>query len=630
MTHRPEIDGLRAIAVLAVIFFHARLGVVPGGFLGVDVFFVISGYLITQVLVNDLGGTFANLVQFYERRVRRIVPVFFVVVMCAVAAAWWILPTRQMLDFGRSVAAASVFGSNILFWRSSGYFDLGAEERPLLHTWSLGVEEQFYVLFPVLLCWLLRYDRRRARLVIFAVLTASFVLALTQWQDRASATFYLLPTRAWELLAGASVALLPPVCANVIEVRTREWTCILALIVLCGALLANVPQPGVPPWWQLVPVGATALLLALVPSGGLVARLLGSRLLVSIGLVSYSAYLWHHPLFDFARMFSLRPLGHGVSAGLIVLTFALSAVSWRYIEKPTRRRNFGTTRAVYVYGGLASLILVVCGLVLSQPGSVNDARLSDRVRAEELAIQAQVESRQRSILSGTCSFNGQYGLHKVFANYIAAWDCWGAGSPRRVVVGDSHAADIAVALRSQGMEVGQMTGAGCSLVPSLMSTDCRRQFDLVRRGAAGQGVNTLILANRYDPVELTDAARSEMADYWSLPGVELWLFTGLPELPDLTLLRPRALVLGLHLDSIRPNPADSLPSEVFFDELSRVLPSARVFNTRSLFCAIDPGHRCAWRASGQDFLIDGHHFTVAGAALFGRQIVEVLRAEVSN
>jgi peptidoglycan/LPS O-acetylase OafA/YrhL len=622
MRHRPEIDGLRGIAVIAVVLFHARVTAVPGGYLGVDIFFVISGYLITTILVEEVATGRMSLARFYERRVRRIAPALGLVAFASLVPAWWLMPTQQMQDFGRSLVSVAVFAANLNFWRSSGYFDLSAEERPLLHTWSLGVEEQFYLLYPLLLLWAWRRGMGWTRAAVILGLAASFALTLAVWRTHAAANFYLLPTRAWELLAGATVALLPPRAVERLAPWARECLSLAALALVLSAVLTVDPRNAVSPWSQALPVVACALLIAVVPVNGPAATILGLRPLVGVGLISYSVYLWHHPILDFMRMSQLGALSSTQVALSIATTFVLSAATWRWVEQPVRRALFGTRRVVLLYVGLGSLLLAATGLLLAAPGPLQRWRVGDSVHAEEAAVQALVESRVLALRSGICHFNGR-GPNVAFDDFLAAWDCWGSPAPRRLVVGDSHAADVAVALRSVGLDVGQMTGAGCSLVPALMSGPCRRQFDHVRAQARAQGIQMLVLANQYAPTELTEESLDAMAVYWALPGVELWLVTHLPEFPNLTLLRPRALMLGqvLNSETLHADETVSATSEEGAARLAENWPQLHVLNARQLFCGIDPAVGCTWRAKGQDLLVDGHHFTVTGAAEFGRQLV---------
>ncbi len=206
MQHRPEIDGLRALAVVPVIFFHAGIEAFSGGFVGVDIFFVISGFLITTILVGDLERGDFSIGRFYERRIRRILPALFFVVACITPVAVALMIPMQLEDFARSALAVVFFVSNILFWRETGYFAPAAEEQPLLHTWSLSVEEQFYVLFPLALAALWRFGRQRTTLVFAAIAVVSLAASEVGWRVAPTGNFYLLPTRAWELLAGSLCA----------------------------------------------------------------------------------------------------------------------------------------------------------------------------------------------------------------------------------------------------------------------------------------------------------------------------------------------------------------------------------------------------------------------------------------
>lgn len=257
MKYRAEIDGLRALAVLPVILFHAGFELFNGGFVGVDVFFVISGYLITTILIEDIENKQFSIVNFYERRVRRILPALLFVMLCCIPFAWvWMLPA-QMKDFSQSLVAVSLFISNILFWRESGYFEIAIENKPLLHTWSLSVEEQFYVLFPIFLffAWRLGKSRVFRMIIIFAAI--SLALSEWGWRNSAAANFYLAPTRAWELFAGSMAAF-------IVQRRGVEKNNLLALLGLAAIIFSvfaydeATPFPSV---YALVPVLGVVLLV---------------------------------------------------------------------------------------------------------------------------------------------------------------------------------------------------------------------------------------------------------------------------------------------------------------------------------------------------------------------------------
>ena len=341
MRYRPEIDGLRSIAVVPVILFHAGFGAFSGGYIGVDVFFVVSGYLITSILLDELQEGRFSILGFYERRARRILPALFLVLAVSSALALVWSPPTLLRDFAKSVVAVVVFASNILFWRQAGYFDAAAAFKPLLHTWSLAVEEQYYLVFPLFLALAWRLGRQAVFSVIVALALAS--LLLSQWASAAmpSANFYLAPTRAWELFAGS-------ICAFLSHGAPQRRSQVLSALGLAAILVpiflfdAGTPFPG---FWALAPVGGAVLVILYAAPGTAVARLLSTRPFVAIGLISYSAYLWHQPLFAFARIRALEPPGAWAMAALALLSLVLAAATWVLVEQPVRRRKVLARRA---------------------------------------------------------------------------------------------------------------------------------------------------------------------------------------------------------------------------------------------------------------------------------------------
>ena len=357
MRYRAEIDGLRAVAVVPVILFHAGLGPFDGGYIGVDVFFVLSGYLITSLLIGDLAQGRFSLLQFYERRARRILPALFVVILCTLPFAWaWMLP-GQLADFAQSLVAVSLFVSNIHFWQEIGYFAQDAHLKPLLHTWSLAVEEQYYLVFPMVLALLWRLGRSRVVWVLAALALLSLLAAEWGWRNRPNANFYLAPTRAWELLAGSLAAF--AVTARGVRSLNAPALAGLALVIVPVFLFDNsVPFPSL---YTLVPVAGTILLILFGGPGTWAHRMLSHPAPVALGLISYSAYLWHQPLFAFARLRSLHDPSPALMAGLCLATFGLAALTWRFVEQPfrgTRPRALPTRGAVFTaaLSGLAACI----------------------------------------------------------------------------------------------------------------------------------------------------------------------------------------------------------------------------------------------------------------------------------
>jgi peptidoglycan/LPS O-acetylase OafA/YrhL len=333
-----------------------------GGYIGVDVFFVISGYLIAGILLNDLSRGRFSFIKFYERRARRILPALFLVMVVTIPFAWlWMLP-RSFKDFSQSIVAITVFLSNIFFCRESGYFAEPNELKPLLHTWSLAVEEQFYVLFPLLLliCW--RYFRQRLTLVMLIGIALSFVTASwSSWMYQ-TADFYLSPTRGWELLVGC-------VLAKLEHEHGREshpmLNSTLPLVGLFGIALAvvlfgpNTPHPGIP---TALPVLGTAAFIWFGGGPDIASRVLSSRIIVGIGLISYSLYLWHQPVFAFARIYSLNAPTASTYVALIVVCLALSFLTFKLVEKPFRDRARVSSTAVWTAAALTGSLLLTFGL----------------------------------------------------------------------------------------------------------------------------------------------------------------------------------------------------------------------------------------------------------------------------
>jgi len=362
LKYRSDIDGLRAVAVLGVVLFHADLGF-PGGYVGVDVFFVISGFLITSLLLKDLRAGSFSLLDFWERRARRILPALTVLVVAVLGAGWFLLLPRDYETLAKQIIALSLFSSNIKFWLESGYFDIVAEEKPLLHTWSLSLEEQFYLLIPLLLMILFRWRKERWVMPVLAVgSVASFVLSIYGSHQFPTPTFYLLPTRAWELAAGALLAYAP-------SPRSRKARAVAGWIGLaCIVIPYFLYTPGLrfPGLSALPPVAGAALLIwAGLRSGDeklpLPSRVLAFRPLVWIGLLSYSLYLWHWPLFAFQKYLGFHSTSWGIQLGLVSVSFLLAWLSLRFVERPFRSKGFVRDRsAVFmISAGVISMAMLV-------------------------------------------------------------------------------------------------------------------------------------------------------------------------------------------------------------------------------------------------------------------------------
>ncbi|WP_195822467.1 acyltransferase family protein [Roseobacter sp. MH60115] len=355
MKYRPEIDGLRMVAVLPVILFHAGFTFFSGGFVGVDVFFVISGYLITTILITELEAGRFSILRFYERRARRILPALFTVMLCCLPFAWlWMFPAAQK-DFAQSLVAVVFFASNFLFWKETDYFATAAEEKPLLHTWSLAVEEQYYLLFPLFLILFWRFGRHRVFWIIAALAAISLLLSEWSWRTRPAANFYLAHTRAWELLAGSLCAFL----AAKRGVRGSNLLSAAGLGLIVFAIVSYDETTPFPSFYAVVPVLGAVLIVLFADQRTWVARGLSLKICTGIGLISYSAYLWHQPLFAFARIRSLEEPGEGLMLSLAFAALALAYLTWRFIEKPFRRSPVPALPSQGILFGVSGMVATV-------------------------------------------------------------------------------------------------------------------------------------------------------------------------------------------------------------------------------------------------------------------------------
>jgi len=446
--YRADIDGLRAIAVTSVVLCHARLGL-PGGYVGVDVFYVISGYLITSLLVAGIDRGEFTFSGFWERRLRRILPALLVMVITTVLASRLVLLPEDVAALGKSVAALAVLISNVQFWRETGYFEATADEKPLLHTWSLAIEEQFYLLLPVFLFFALRSRRRRGAFPTLAALAlGSFVLSVLATPRNPATSFYLLPTRAWELLAGSMLARFGSVASPRFAVaRSAAATSgLVAILAPCFLYDSSTPFPGLA---ALPPVAGAALLIwsGDTTKPGWVHRVLGSPPMVAIGLVSYSFYLWHWPLFAIANYVALQPLSVGIRIALALASLALAYASWRLIETPVRRHEvLASSRLFLATCAVAITATLGVGLFLWRATDLDPAPLASSPVPHVREARLRDDRHFRDLTASDIPTN---------------MPCFGKTTepPTILVWGDSHAMALLPGIEAASAEAGLSTCA---------------------------------------------------------------------------------------------------------------------------------------------------------------------------
>ena len=634
LAYRRDIDGLRAIAILPVVLFHFGFPGFSGGFVGVDVFFVISGFLITSIIWRERQAGQFSFVGFWTRRARRILPTLFVVMATVLIAGWYLLTPDDFSELGRSVRYQALFASNFLFMRGHGYFGPASAVQPLLHTWSLAVEEQFYLLFPLLLA-LLSNRLRRWREVLAGLALLSFVLSQWALHKHGQAAFYMLPMRAWELLLGTLLALAP--------VPRRAWppalyelassAGILAILTAVFGYNAQTPFPGAT---ALLPtLGAVALIWANGQHCTWVGRLLSSRPLVSIGLISYAWYLWHWPVVVFANYVTFDQLGMGLRIGLLAGSALLGYVSWRWIEGPFRRRQWLAGQRPMLASALAAmLVLGVIGQAVRNDAGV-PSRLSER--ALRYAEAGTWHAGQLKCL---------YDRHLLSAQSLCQF---GPDEPPRAIVwGDSHAAALAPALREQARRAGiSLALAGHSACPPIDGLHreqvCEDFNQEAKRLLAQPQLHDVILVahwsiyaqgeenGRTDLMIHAPGSRQADVDYAQrqlaaglqasieqlrAAGKRVWLVKEAPEQRvDIAQRLARLAMLGAPTAGFGRPQVERDHRQAFIDQLFHRLgerdDQVRVLDPTPLFCA--DGQTCVAEERGEALYRDTNHLSDGGA-----------------
>lgn len=620
LKYRPEIDGLRTIAVLSVLIYHAELFIsghqlLRGGFLGVDIFFVISGYLITSIILKEINGDGFSYARFYERRARRLLPALIVVLIVTTIGAVLILGPSALKEYAGSVVSSLFFTSNIWFWMQDAYTAEPSRLKPLLHTWTLSVEEQFYIIFPIIVMLVVKFRKDYLLPVLVMIFLASLQLAQKSAEHFPEANFYLIPMRAWELMAGALLAKLDIDYGRKSHPALTLTMPMLGLGLIIGSMVLfhhGVPHPS---YHTLTPVIGTVLILRFAQPGELVTDFLSSKLMVWGGLISYSLYLWHYPLFALARV-QFGALSLALTLGLLLVSVLLAVMSYRWVETPFRNAQKTPLKEfAALCGGFVVLLLVVSALIF---------KLDGRVRVwEETAFefaQGEIDAGRNArfdILGARCSRVG--------------WDVCNDPLPDAqniLIVGDSHAPDALNALDVvfPDAHLMQSTLAGCppsndirALVlpthPNL--TDCeainQERFD---PGNLEQVDMVVInyLAAWYGPDELEPYLQF-LTDNTDVPivlfGNYIHYNANMPEL----LMSPEGLAA---LD-------EHTQSRFLYEEENRALAERYGIIYVSKKEALCDGEDCPLFAGGEPFTWDRHHLSMPFARLLGETIADDIR-----
>lgn len=610
MRNRADIDGLRAVAVAMVMAFHAGVPGLKGGFAGVDVFFVVSGFLIGGLVAGrQAAGTF-SLTGFWERRVRRILPALLVVLAVCSVLAWFLLLPSDLTAFARSGVAALLSVANLWFWRHTGYFLGVGADQPLLHTWSLGVEEQFYLAFPLFMLAGARWFPGRLRTVLAGGGLASFALAAWAAEASPDAAFYLPVTRAWELLLGVWLALRPP--APPPGWLTRWGGLAGVAMILASAVLYDESTrfPGLP---ALLPCLGAALVIA-AQGGGVAGRLLSLRPVVGLGLISYSLYLWHWPLLTFQKLTS--PGGQAVwpVVAVVALSVVLAVLTWKFIEQPFRdaRRVSGRALIGWTAAGVA-VLLAAAGATLAAKGFPQ--RFDDRALAYGGELQRPHGAGYRI---GPCFVSGGP-VENYRRDQCLTPD---PARPDWLLVGDSHAAHLWQGLQAANPDINLMQAnvTGCRLLPRDRTLDhepCRVLSRLVYDDALPRlRPDGVILAARWREGDLP--AIGEAVDAARRLGLPVVLVGPAVQYDDAL---PRILALSAKLDDPDLPARRRLVGPERLDREMAAWAKARGVRYVSLFDALCDEDRCITEAPGLVPLShDYSHLTAEGSRLVGERL----------
>jgi peptidoglycan/LPS O-acetylase OafA/YrhL len=615
--YRADINGLRGVAVILVVLYHLGIRSVRGGFIGVDVFFVISGFLISAIILSEVQSGKFSIGRFYERRIRRIGPALLFMMCSTVVLAYFYLLPSETKEFAKSLLAAVFSSANIFFWAKSGYFDTSSETQPLLHTWSLAVEEQFYLVFPLLIMAIHRWAPRRLKLSVILLTIISLVFGSIQVFVSPSSAFYLPFGRAWELLLGTLLYL------KLFPEFERRWLrelgagIGLALILTAGLVYsAKMPFPGLS---AILPCLGTALIIAAgTSSTTVVGRLLSMKPMVALGLISYSLYLWHWPILVFQRLGTLLINGasaHTTQAAIFAGALGISYLSWRFVEEPFRRNHPPIPRRLlFTATGVSMFVVSALALVILKTGGFPNRYSEEAVRVTQyLDYSAEGEYRQ-----GKCFITS--------GNRVSDFDastCLAERADERnvLLIGDSHAAQLWWGLSNTYKDTNfmQATASGC--LPTLeqasrSNPNCVQLMDGIYSDFLPKHrVDQVLIAGRWVK---SDLGRLRATLTWLKErSINVVLFGPMIQYDSSF---PRLLARSIQLK----NP--DFPDQHRLDEFERLDDEMRNMSAElgvsyvSFFKILCTDRHCVEYAQRVPLQFDNSHFTAEGSMLFAARL----------
>lgn len=642
--YRPDIDGLRAIAVLAVVVFHAFPALARGGFVGVDVFFVISGFLISKHIWEELGAGSFSIRTFYARRIRRIFPALSVVLLTCLLAGWVILTPDEYEQLGKHVVGGAIFVSNFVLWKESGYFDNAADTKPLLHLWSLGIEEQFYIVWPLLLALFWRYTRHLGWAMLF-ILGASLAWSMMVVRNDVVADFYSPLTRFWELALGAGLALLvahrPAVGA-----ASRSLISWLGLCLILGAVFVIEESDAFPGAWALLPTVGAACLIHAGEGAWLNRRVLSHRVLVWIGLISYPLYLWHWPLLSFARIMESGTPSVAVRCGLLAASIILAWLTYRFIERPVRSRP--RSQGIVLALCLFIFLLGAAGLAVKKLDGIKSRHL-EMLNGDPATLALGAD---RGRLKNECGIGGEQ--KPIFQYCLSS----GTAEPHYALLGDSKGEALFYGLVRESAPDMSWTMIGSVYPPeggaaaedrqqiknrlALQTVAGNPSIEVVVLAVALRGIfpldaGTGFIAENAAPPPEKLAAYSRVIGQLEQAGKRVVFVADNPTFPD-----PRSCISGGVTSSPflnrflrrKENPrctlryTDHLAGTraywEFIAELQRRHPALAVYDPMPLLCDV-PGNTCTITRDGNFLYSYGDHISDYASSMIARDLLPIAR-----
>lgn len=619
--YRPEIDGLRSIAVLSVILFHAGITQFSGGFIGVDVFFVISGYLITTILVNEQEKGFISISNFYRRRAKRIIPALLLVIAVTTPASYFYLAPKELSSYFSSILYTATFSSNFLFWKESGYWDTATELKPLIHTWSLAVEEQFYIIFPFVVMLFWRFGALLFSVFLAVLMAGSLWLSQKYLIENPMFSFYMLPARAWELLAGSIIAIL--LKKNNIFGRSGI---IQQLISIAGLLLiifpvfyytGKTPFPGVS---AIPPVLGTALIIASASKNTIVGRVLGSKPFVAIGLISYSAYLWHQPVLAFLKIINLGKVTMVESILAIAVILILSTMTYHFVEKPVR-----VGHSIFGKKPLLTTLVASCFMIAVSLAASKGNGFPDRINEVYSAKAQETELKNtKSFVQDTSP---------------------GENKPIILIIGDSYVRNWSIGLREKintsKYRVLSITYRGCAVdvksnyiyakpIESAYEKDCKYLTNTLNNKDTISHIDKIFLTSHRPFAYIANNFRFKLLKHIaSHSNSKLYIFGNYFQyhpmktqtcLSSMFISRRDARVC-IDSSEYNGNESNSVDKLGLYRPIDTLGLTYTYIDIKNMICGKD-SKSCPYEYNGVPFMIDTNHLTATFAKFLINNIIE--------